>query len=54
MTRKFRLNVELSEDEARHLVVLHKELHLKTADVVRKALSMYFSKPIPMGKGAPR
>jgi hypothetical protein len=54
MARKFRIAIELSEAEARHLFVLHKELGVKPADTVRKALTMYFSKPIPMGKGARR
>jgi hypothetical protein len=44
MTRRFRITVELDEEEARHLRVLEKEFHWKPADTVRGALDLYFSK----------
>jgi hypothetical protein len=46
MTRKFNLTITLSEEEARHLLVLEKEFHWKPADTVRRALDLYFSKPL--------
>lgn len=49
MTRKFRINVELDEEEVRHLLVMQKEQRIKPADTIRKALNLYFSKPLPKG-----
>jgi len=44
--RKFYINVQLTEEEARHLAVMQKELGIKPADSIRKALTMFFSRPI--------
>ena len=51
MTSKFHISVsvELSEDEARHLAVMQKEFRITPAGIVRRALTMYLSKPIPKG-----
>jgi hypothetical protein len=48
-TRKFRISVELDEETVRCLGVVQKEFGIKPAESVRRALTMYFSKPIPKG-----
>jgi hypothetical protein len=46
ITRKFRISLELDEETVRCLGVAQKEYRMKPADTIRKALNLFFSRPI--------
>jgi hypothetical protein len=44
--RKFRISLELDEETVRCLGVVKKEQRMKPADAIRRALNLFFSRPI--------